>query len=79
LLVDKHIPQKRYMLSVVDFPMIILSIGVVILALKKWKELKLIILSAIYFTACISGVNTDPDFQILSRDLKIIQTIYLSG
>jgi carbon starvation protein len=40
LLVDKYIPQKNYMLSVVDFLMIILSIGVVILALKKWKELR---------------------------------------
>ena len=40
LLLNNYLPKKNYMLSTVDFLLIILSIGVVILALKKWKELR---------------------------------------
>jgi carbon starvation protein len=40
LLIEKYIPKQNIMLSVVDVLLIILSIGVIVLAYKKWKELR---------------------------------------
>jgi carbon starvation protein len=40
LLVEKYIPKQNIMLSVVDVLLIVLSIGVIVLAYKKWKELR---------------------------------------
>jgi carbon starvation protein len=40
LLFTKYIPKNNIMLSVVDVLLVILSIGVIILAYKKWKELR---------------------------------------
>ena len=40
LLIEKYIPKQNIMLSVIDVLLIILSIGVIALAYKKWKELK---------------------------------------
>ena len=40
LLIEEYIPKQNIMLSVVDVLLIILSIGVIVLAYKKWKELK---------------------------------------
>jgi hypothetical protein len=40
LLVTKYIPKSNIALSIVDVALIILSIGVIILALKKWRELR---------------------------------------
>jgi carbon starvation protein len=41
LLFKNYLPKKNYMLSVVDVLLIILSIGVIILAYKKWRELRM--------------------------------------
>lgn len=38
LLFTNYIPKKNYMLAIVDFLLIVLSVGVITLALKKWKE-----------------------------------------
>lgn len=40
LLFEKYIPKNNIMLSVVDILLIILSIGVIIMAYKKWRELR---------------------------------------
>jgi carbon starvation protein len=40
LLLEKYLPKKNYMLSVVDILLIILSIGVIYLAFKKWQEIR---------------------------------------
>jgi len=40
LLFKNYLPKKNMMLSVVDVLLIILSIGVIIMAYKKWKELR---------------------------------------
>lgn len=40
LLVDKYLPKGNIMLSVVDILLIIFSIGVIVLAFKKWLELR---------------------------------------
>lgn len=40
LLFDKYIPKQNIMLSVVDVLLVILSIGVIVLSFKKWKELR---------------------------------------
>jgi carbon starvation protein len=40
LLVNKYIPKNSIALSIVDVVLIILSIGVIILAFKKWRELR---------------------------------------
>ncbi|MDP2971695.1 MAG: carbon starvation CstA family protein, partial [Deltaproteobacteria bacterium] len=40
LLIEEYIPKQNIMLSVIDVLLIILSIGVIALAYKKWKELK---------------------------------------
>jgi hypothetical protein len=40
LLIEKYIPKQNIMLSVVDVLLIVLSIGVIVLAYKKWKELR---------------------------------------
>jgi len=38
--IEKYIPKQNIMLAVVDVLLIILSIGVIFLAYKKWRELK---------------------------------------
>ncbi|RPI74627.1 MAG: carbon starvation protein A [Desulfobacteraceae bacterium] len=40
LLIEKYIPKQNIMLSVVDVLLIVLSIGVIFLAYKKWRELR---------------------------------------
>ena len=40
LLIEKYIPKQNIMLSVADVLLIILSLGVIVLAFKKWRELK---------------------------------------
>ncbi|HLZ18527.1 MAG TPA: carbon starvation CstA 5TM domain-containing protein, partial [Smithellaceae bacterium] len=40
LLIEKYLPKKNIMLSVVDVLLIIFSIGVIYLAFKKWLELR---------------------------------------
>jgi len=40
LLIEKYLPKKNIMLSVVDVLLIVFSIGVIYLAFKKWRELK---------------------------------------
>jgi carbon starvation protein len=40
LLINKYIPKNNIALAVVDVLLIILAIGVIILAYKKWKELR---------------------------------------
>jgi len=40
LLVTKYIPKNNVALSLVDILLIILAIGVIILAYKKWQELR---------------------------------------
>lgn len=40
LLLEKYIPKQNIMLSVVDVLLIVLSIGVITLACKKWMELR---------------------------------------
>ena len=40
LLLEKYIPKQNIMLSVVDVLLIILSIGVIAMAYKKWRELR---------------------------------------
>ena len=40
LLMQKYIPKQNIMLSLVDVLLIILSIGVIYLAYKKWRELR---------------------------------------
>lgn len=40
LLVNKYIPKNNIALSIVDVALMVLSIGVIILALKKWRELR---------------------------------------
>jgi carbon starvation protein len=40
LLKDKYIPKQNIMLSVVDVLLIILSVGVIVLAFNKWRELR---------------------------------------
>ena len=40
LLINKYIPQKNIMIAVVDVLLIILAVGVIYLAFKKWQELR---------------------------------------
>ena len=40
LLFEKYLPKKNYMLSFVDILLIILSIGVIYIAFKKWQEIR---------------------------------------
>jgi carbon starvation protein len=40
LLIEKYIPKQNIMLSVADVLLIVLSIGVIVLSYKKWRELK---------------------------------------
>lgn len=40
LLIEKYLPKQNYMLSAVAILLIILSIGVIGLAYKKWREMK---------------------------------------
>jgi carbon starvation protein len=40
LLLDKYIPKQNIMLSVADVLLIILSIGVIVMAYKKWRQLR---------------------------------------
>ncbi|MBN1140544.1 MAG: carbon starvation protein A [Deltaproteobacteria bacterium] len=40
LLIEKYLPQKNIMLSVVDVLLIVFSLGVVYMAFGKWRELK---------------------------------------
>jgi cbb3-type cytochrome oxidase subunit 3 len=40
LLIEKYLPKQNYALAAFAILMILLSIGVIWLAFKKWKELK---------------------------------------
>jgi carbon starvation protein len=40
LLIEKYLPKQNYMLSAFAILMIILSIGVIAMAFKKWREIK---------------------------------------
>ena len=40
LLIENYIPKKNYMLSVLDVLLIVLSIGVIYVSFKKWRELR---------------------------------------
>ncbi len=40
LLVEKYIPKHNIMLSVIDVLLILFSLGVIVLALSKWRELR---------------------------------------
>jgi len=40
LLVNQYLPKKNYALSAVDVLLIVLAVGVIVLAAKKWGELR---------------------------------------
>ncbi len=40
LLVHKYLPKSNYALAVTDVALMILSIGVIVLALRSWRELR---------------------------------------
>lgn len=40
LLVNKYLPKHNYALAVTDVALMILSIGVIVLALRRWRELR---------------------------------------
>ncbi|MFA5280488.1 MAG: hypothetical protein WC345_09375, partial [Smithellaceae bacterium] len=40
LLVNKYLPKHNLALAVTDVALILLSIGVIVLALKSWRDLK---------------------------------------